>query len=326
MSPSQVTFSLLVLLIPVTNTESSAFPGMKPYLPHEEISSMKIAVVGAGPAGLFLARNLKEDVVVYEREKRLGTKPCSWVVLSSVEDLLLRNEILFKITGYRIFLDNKLIHEVHSSEPFAYIIDKPRFLERLSEGVEIRWEKGEIRGNEVNGIRYDLVVDARGYQALSHDTVQAIQYDTTYHAEENVLNSYFYSDFVGYGWVFPGPHGARIGIGGEAPFTVLRERLNSLLAGEKVSYGVARISMGGLKLGNAVGEAGGAVFPITGEGIRPSLMHAELVARRIAGEEVDLRNSSLFRIMNAHLKVVEEARKREKPGEYVSKVFMGTLR
>ncbi|MCH1772140.1 MULTISPECIES: NAD(P)/FAD-dependent oxidoreductase [Metallosphaera] len=287
---------------------------------------MKVGIVGAGPAGLFLAQKLGEDAVVYERERRLGVKPCSWVVLSSIEDLITQDEILFKITGYRIFLDNKLIHEVHSKEPFAYIIDKPRFLERLSEGVEIKWERGVIKGDEINGVKYDVIVDARGYQALSQDTVLATQYDTTYHAEENVLNSYFYSDFVGYGWVFPGPHGARIGIGGEAPFHVLRERLNSILAGEKVGYGVARISMGGLRQGNFVGEAGGAVFPITGEGIRPSLMHAELMYRKLVGEDVDVRNSSLFRIMNAHLKVVEEARKSERPGEYVSRVFMGTLR
>ncbi len=95
-----------------------------------------IGIIGAGPAGLTLANQLKEDVVVYEREKDLAVKPCSWVVLYNGIKFR-KNEILFKIRKYRIYLDNKLIHEVQSDAPFAYIIDKKRFLERLSDGINI---------------------------------------------------------------------------------------------------------------------------------------------------------------------------------------------
>jgi flavin-dependent dehydrogenase len=281
-----------------------------------------IGIIGAGPAGLTLGNQLKEDVVVYEREKDLAVKPCSWVVLSNGIKFR-KNEILFKIRKYRIYLDNKLIHEVQSDAPFAYIIDKKRFLERLSDGINIIFNSyAVIHKNKVisNGkeITYDKIFDARGYQALPASfTVPAIQYDTDFKAEEDTLNSYFFSDFIGYGWVFPGKYGAKIGIGGDKNFKVLLDRLSYLLKGRKINYGVARISISGLKH-SGVGEAAGAVFPITGEGIRASIIHAKLISKN-----EDVSKSSLYRIIKEQINIINEAKKRKKPGEYISRVFVG---
>ncbi|MGC9105055.1 MAG: NAD(P)/FAD-dependent oxidoreductase [Thermoprotei archaeon] len=286
---------------------------------------MKIAVIGAGPAGLTLARALEGEVVVYERERSLASKPCSWVVLDTGEVPLRRREILFKIKRYRIFLDGRLIHELESKRPFAYVIDKREFLERLAEGLEVRMGfYAMIKGNAVisNGReeKYDAVYDARGYQALDpSDTALAIQYETDYRAEEDTLNTYFFSDITGYAWVFPGPYGARIGIGGKAGYDELVGRLKKLLLGNVVKYGVARVSMGGLKVSKyKVGEAAGAVMPITGEGIRPSIVHARLIAR---GN--DVTKSALYRAISAQVEVMREAEGTGRPGEVISKVFIG---
>ncbi|EZQ12170.1 hypothetical protein CM19_00095 [Candidatus Acidianus copahuensis] len=123
---------------------------------------------------------------------------------------------------------------------------------------------------------------------------------------------------------FPGPQGSRIGIGGDAPFQVLNERLNYLLKGEKLSYGVARISIGGIREGSYVGEAGGAVFPITGEGIRPSIMHAYLMSKVIKGESPNIIKSSILnKIINAHLDFINKAKNTEHPGSKIVQIFMG---
>jgi len=284
---------------------------------------MKIGIVGAGPAGLTLAKYLDADV--YEREKELAVKPCSWVVLSTDEIKLRRDEILFKIRKYRIYLDYKLIHEVNSNEPFAYIIDKKKFLERLSDGVNVMFNSyAIIHKNKiiVNGkeITYDKIIDARGYQALPPSfTVPAIQYDTDFKTEEDTLNSYFFSDFVGYGWIFPGKYGAKIGIGGDTSFNVLLDRLNYLLKGKKLNYGVARISISGLKpYTRRVGESAGAVFPITGEGIRASIIHARLI-----GKHRKITSSRLYKIISIQTNIINNAKRSKKPGEEISRIFLG---
>ncbi len=85
----------------------------------------------------------------------------------------------------------------------------------------------------------------------------------------------------------------------------------------KINYGVARISISGLKH-SGVGEAAGAVFPITGEGIRASIIHAKLISKN-----EDVSKSSLYRIIKEQINIINEAKNGKKPGEYISRVFVG---
>ncbi|AWR96979.1 NAD(P)/FAD-dependent oxidoreductase [Acidianus sulfidivorans JP7] len=286
---------------------------------------MRVGIVGAGPAGLTFARFF-DDAEVYEREKYFAVKPCSWVVLSTDEINFKKEEILFKIKRYRIYLDNKLVHELESDEPFAYIINKRKFLERLAEGINVKFNSyAKIHNNKIisggNEKNYDLVIDARGYQALDQSlTVPAIQYETDYHTEDDTLNAYFYSDFIGYGWVFPSESGAKIGIGGNTNFNLLFSRLEKLMHGHKLMKGIARISMSGLR-DYGIGEAAGAVFPITGEGIRSSVIHARLVA-----EKQDIKKTYLYKIISQQMKIIESAKKSQFPGKEIVKIFVGQRR
>lgn len=105
---------------------------------------MKISVIGAGPAGLSLAWFLKgtrHEVTVYEGLNDVGLKPCAWGLISGIENLIpiSKEAIISEIKGFRIYLDDKLVHDIRTSNKLGYIINKPVFLKSLAEKIEVKF-------------------------------------------------------------------------------------------------------------------------------------------------------------------------------------------
>jgi len=284
---------------------------------------VKVAIVGAGPAGLSLAyflKGTKVEAEVYESLERPGLKPCAWGLMSGVEHLvpLERDSIISEIKGFKIYLDNKLVFDVRDRKTLGYIIDKPRFLESLASRVEVKFNSKVVRRNDkltVNGeeLKADLVVWANGHYDLPKDrTIPAIQYITDYKQDPEIVEFYFYSDLLGYAWIFPDRNGAKIGIGGWASLDFLKERVKSVLKGRALSFHGARVSDSGiveerLKQGNYIGEALGTVYPLTGEGIRPSILSAKVMAQAILeGKSFEklFRETKLYSAIKYQAKVI----------------------
>ncbi len=270
---------------------------------------MKVAVIGAGPAGASLAYFLRErgvDVEVYEAGPRPGVKPCGWGVPREIEEFLSipQSVVKVKLRGYRVFLDGGQIHEDVGRRTWGYIVNKPLFLEKLLEGVEVHYSSpARFSGGEpeVPGCGEDcLKVVAAGHywpRAPGYRLL-AIQYLVEgFKGEEDVLELWFDRSMVGYIWVFPEGSGeARVGIGGFKGFDELKARLDRFIARypglssarlERLEG--AQLVVSGLRRElysdslPVIGEALGTVFPLTGEGIRPAVASAWALARSLTG-------------------------------------------
>lgn len=276
---------------------------------------MRVLVVGAGPAGLALATLLKGSgyaVSVYEMNKVLGLKPCGGAVPVDVRNYVAVPEesVVAVLRGHRVFLDGELLFERLGRGEWGYVIDRRRLLEEWSRDVDLHLgvavkgvacAAGSCRVLTSKGsVHADRVVVAAGGLwpgAPKGPRINALQYrlvGASYHDDE-VVELHFDSKFVGYAWVFPEGRGrVRVGVGGFMGFRPLRDRLNRFVRSDRrFRYSrVVRAEGGSIVVSGvvkelltssapAVGEAAGAVFPLSGEGIRPSVVTAWALAEAL---------------------------------------------
>lgn len=264
-----------------------------------------IHVIGAGSAGASLAYFLKDEfnVKIYEMKSDLGLKPCAWGVPKEIEEYIKipKRVILNNIYKYKIYLDGELLVERSSKSPLGYIIDKREFLKWLLEGVDVEFSKYiRFRNRKpiLNVRSDDIVVIATGYLFHRDRTwrMLTVQYTLSdINIDSTVMEMWFSSDIVGYLWIFPkGKKEAKVGICGFLTYFELISRLNEFIKDHpQLKTGVIKkretsyIYVGGIneELYNldyyVIGEALGTVFPITGEGIRPSVISAYALARAL---------------------------------------------
>jgi len=289
---------------------------------------MELGVVGAGPAGLSLAwilKGTKYNVTVYEGLSDVGLKPCAWGLISGIEGIvpLSKEAIISEIKGFRIYLDDKLIHDIRTDRKLGYVINKPVFLRDIADKVYVKFNTKVIEKNgeyfTQNGekVEADKVIFANGHYSLPKDsTIPAIQYITDYQIDKEVVEFYFYSDLLGYAWVFPDEKGSKIGIGGWADISFLKERVKKILKGKILNFHGARVADYGVledrMNGKYIGEALGIVYPLTGEGIRPSILSAKIFADTLINEknfEREFKKSKLYSTIQYQAKVVHGVKK-----------------
>ncbi|ARM75166.1 NAD(P)/FAD-dependent oxidoreductase [Acidianus manzaensis] len=295
----------------------------------------RIAIVGGGPAGISLAyflKGTKIDATVYESLDNVGLKPCAWGLMKGIENYIPipKESIISEIKGFKIYLDGKLLYDVRKRENLGYIIDKPKFLRILGEQVDLQLkskvqevnrkekdeEKNIIKINDKEE-EFDKVIYANGHYSLSKDyTIPAIQYITDYKIDPEIVEMYFFSDLLGYGWIFPEENGSKIGIGGYATVDFLKEKLKKILTGNTKKFEGARVTDYGiiedrLENGNYIGEALGTVYAVTGEGIRPSIISSKIMADSILeGKDFskEFKKSNLYFSMQVHAKIIKSSK------------------
>ncbi|ACP54175.1 NAD(P)/FAD-dependent oxidoreductase [Saccharolobus islandicus] len=301
----------------------------------------RIAIVGAGPAGLslayFLKGNRKVDATIYESMEEPGLKPCAWGLITGIENIIPipTETIISEIRGFRIYLDNKLVFDIRTDNKLGYIIDKPLFLKRLSEEVNVEFNSKVIQKDDkyyVNNkpIDHDKVIFATGHYSVSKSmSIPAIQYITDYEIDKEIVEFYFYSGFLGYAWVFPDREGSKIGIGGYAEVPELKERLKQILKGRIKMFHGARVTDYGViedRLdGNYTGEALGTVYAITGEGIRPSIISSKILADSIlTGKDFkkEFKKSKLYWSLKWHAKIIKMTKERDPTTVRLSKALL----
>ena len=273
---------------------------------------MKVAIVGAGIAGGFLARLLERQGIspdVYEwgdHGTSCGYRSCGWGAPDATGSLLDRAGLDF---------DNYLLEPMVTmnfdgliARTPLYTLDKPRLIRDLRSGLRII----PCPFTDREADEYDVVVDATGIARTllppcsSDLTLPTLQYRVTVKTNGGrVPGPGVYGNQIpglGYIWVFPIGRGQyHIGAGGLA-FDRYREILEQFFDNLSPGYSVTRhcSCSGEVRVASpfysqplasvrrrengtpqqiiGVGESIGTVSPFTGEGIIYSLECAKLLA------------------------------------------------
>jgi len=297
------------------------------------VETKVINIYGAGPAGSSLAYYLKSsphDVNLFEAMSRPGMKPCGWAVPYQLKEYvpIPQDTVLTEVYNVKVYLDNVLLLDEETRTPWGYILDKPKWLEIVLEGTPIQYLKKKPvipydnpRENEIN-----VIAAGHHWKGAPRERINALQIliDDLSWKENSTIEFWFDRNMVGYYWVFPrGNNKVDVGVGGFMKFNELRikllefiERQDRFSSGKKKELRGASIVITGLQerlleLGNnwyVIGEAAGAVYPLTGEGIRPSIITSKALYNSInngTSYKQEIEKTGLFFSMRIHRALLE---------------------
>ena len=295
-------------------------------------------VIGGGPAGVAAAYVLGRAgyrVTLYDMAPRLGFKPCGRGI-PSTGDLpfdIPRDSIVRRIRGAALYVDSEPVFEIEEGLN-GIIVDKGGMLEGMlaDAGVELvkrAFYKVGSREVRVGGSyrRVERGFFAGGHPYYTGETINAIQYRVKGEQFEYMdkLVIYFDTRLIGYYYVFPNRGDeADVGVGGFADFETLRLKLDKFMENNDYTRGAkilrlegARIAVGGVVLGNVdglevIGEAAGYVLPLTGEGIRPSMLSGAYAADAVLnGKDVRgvLREAPITKAIRLQRRILDRVKK-----------------
>ncbi len=323
-------------------------------------------VAGAGPAGAAAAAMLAGKgykVTVYEAQEKLAVKPCG-LGLPSVGDLPVRvprDVVLADIRGARLYVDGELAVEVEGYIT-GFIVDKGALLESaiVESGAELvrrsRYDPARGVAKTPAGpvdVRAPVLL-AGGWPYYAGERIAAVQVHARAHGvDPDMLEIWFDTGLVGYYWIFPlGDSGGtvEVGVGGYSDPRTLASLLDKFIEGEERLTSArgplqgAMIAVGGLRLRRLAGtvltgEAAGFVLPLTGEGIRPSMISGAAAAEAMASGRDPLEaqaSTGIARAVRVHRRILETVKSMERverrrllkslPGQVHAEVALGTLR
>lgn len=246
---------------------------------------MKIAIAGAGVAGSYIFRLLQrrgyKNVDLFDVRHKIacGIHPCGYGVdhnfhfLSRISGLASSRYVVHMPT--EITLEGRI-----SAKTTVFMIDKPKFIQDLRDGVEVRYDKIDRSG-------YDVLIDATGEARayappLDHELMaRVVQWRVR--VKEPARTTFLATQGVpGYAWIMPLSHdGRELHLGAGCPVrtgpparALTAKAFGGLGVEDVICACGARIRLSGPDFdrvvhGNvwAVGEAAGLVGPASGAGI-----------------------------------------------------------
>ena len=258
-----------------------------------------IGIAGLGPAGAYLGALLQDKAEIYEAQKEERfTSVCAWGTgYYRMKDLIKQTGLNFDEyilhKGKKIFVGwkGKLIEfDAYGLSTF----DKPRLLKDLAKNTRVHFGSRVDRGYLES--RYILAVDATGVNRtllgrLSKDfLVPTIEYKVRF---ENPPFDDFYiepfSGYSGYLWYFPlSEKEYFVGAGDvnmnheDKVIEFIKKHRGEIVEGSRMGKAIRLLPteyVDPLYFMNAVavGEAAGAVYPLLGEGILPSMISAKIL-------------------------------------------------
>lgn len=280
---------------------------------------LKIAIVGMGVAGSYLAARLRDEhkVVGFERlPKDRFDAVCGWATSNKgIDDFAKKVGLNFE--DYILYKGREMCLDLFGRSIYIRLkglctFDKLRFIQDVAEGAEVNYGKF-IPRSRLDG--FDLIVDASGLTRpllprVKHDIfIPCLQYKVKY--REPPFDDFTVKPFhglTGYFWYFPlGDGYAHVGAGD------FRKRHVAELASFLRKYPCVVLRKAGravritppslcrpFSVDNVVGvgESIGTVYPMLGEGIIPSLQCADLLLENFndpaAYERAVLRKFSIY--------------------------------
>ena len=197
-----------------------------------------------------------------------------------------------------------------------------RLINRRVKSVE-RADKGWAVSARGTAEQYDFLVGADGINSLvrrslsikftAHDFYRACGYFVKGLPEKRIVNKFFYG-LEGYAWVFPGVEYASVGICGTAhkySTAYLKGELDKFMGRhyskdqlkDKKPFAwfipsVPQVNLRPLNMADQswalVGDAAGLADPITGEGIYYAIRSAEILARCLSANTMDLYPRAIY--------------------------------
>ncbi|MGC8678366.1 MAG: hypothetical protein ACP5TH_01005 [Fervidicoccaceae archaeon] len=279
------------------------------------MGSDNFIIIGGGPAGSFLAYLLTQagaSAKVYESLPKPAAKPCGMGVPKQIEKIFKIPDglVMNEVRKYKVYLDGELFVE-SKEELWGWIVDKERMISYLLEGSEFINKKVNDRPDVLKELfpnAYVVISNGSYWNGASKERINALEVTLNLNErsfDENTIEIYFDTEMFGYYWIFPwGEKMLNIGVGGLMKFSDLKRKLLEFIKERKQLnvYPIhelerkirgAQIIASGIDLNKVdilknifvVGEAAGAVFPLTGEGIRPSMITSKLLFDSIISGE-----------------------------------------
>ncbi len=264
---------------------------------------MNVRIIGGGPAGLWAAKHLGPNCVVYEEHKKIGLPVhCTGLVSKRMDSLLRlpKSLVLNRIRGARMFSQSGQVLELTRGRQEAYVIDRAGFDAHLAglaldAGAKIVIGKKAKPEEGVTTIAADGAASAtRRSLGIPLDVLPSIQYITksTFKEPDFVELHFLNREF--FAWVVPeNERVARIGVAGPKCKAVLDNFVQKRLKRrfKVVDRQAGLVVVGGpLKktvYGNVmlVGDAAGQVKATTGGGIITGMICAEEAAKHASNPQ-----------------------------------------
>lgn len=258
---------------------------------------VRYGIAGAGPAGAYLAALLREDAEVYERqEEGEFTSVCAWgtgyyMMKGLLKDVGIGFDDYLLHFGKRIYVE--VGGEVLKFSAYGLsTFDKPKLLKDMARlSGQVHWGSRVERGYLES--RYKVAVDATGVNRTlvgrpeQDFLVPTIEYRVVY--DGLPYDDFFikpFSGYAGYLWMFPlSEREAFVGAGSVRAdheprvLEFIKRTGGRIVEGSRMGRAIRLIPYPLLRPISwmnavAVGEAAGAVFPMLGEGILPSMLSA----------------------------------------------------
>ncbi|MEM4428608.1 MAG: NAD(P)/FAD-dependent oxidoreductase [Acidilobaceae archaeon] len=282
-------------------------------------------IIGGGPGGVGAAYAISKagfKPVIIEVHDRLAVKPCGRgvPVTSDIPFVIPKSIVLNKISYVKLYVDRLKLFKA-GGWLNGFIIDKREFLEHiLSETradiyyrARYNHKSGVARlGGETIDVRRGIF--SGGFPYYEGERIPVVQYilgGSLGDVEMDTIEIYFDTEILGYYYVFPHGDNVEVGVGGFRDHNTLWKLLDKFISEDSrlknsivVEREAAVVSIGGLKLGYInglvkVGEAAGYVLPLTGEGIRPSIISGYIAGEALAKGLDPIRELRRLRLSEA---------------------------
>ncbi len=324
-------------------------------------------IIGAGPAGVSASIAFSKagyKVALAEINNKLALKPCGngLVRVNEIPFSIPKTSLKVKIRKGLLYVDGILAAEIKDLVE-GYIIDKQEMLEELIANYSVNLffkakfnlKKRVLKVKE-SKVRTDpsRTILAMGNSVYNGEKIFAVEtmLRPITSESEDTIEIYFDTKLVGYYWVFPASEGGfQVGVGGYASPQMLIGMLKKFIKKDErfreIDLSTIRgsyLAVGGLRLDKIngflrVGESAGFVLPLTGEGIRPSMISGYFLSKHLMEGKDPLtqlrslnisRAISVQRIILEKVKSMRSDRRRELlmsiPPEVHAEVALGTLR
>ncbi len=282
------------------------------------MESFDVVIIGAGPGGLKCAESLgnsKFKVLVLEKNKEIGPKVCAGgITYKDIKYLNIPNSLIdFQYDKIKLHV-NSTCSIIKHKDNFVYTIDRKNLgqwqLKKLEQykNIEIRKnskvsriEKQYILVSEKK-ISYKFLVGADGSTSIvkrylgikSKEIGIGIQYripTKKYKELEIFFDSKLFASW--YAWIFPHKNYVSIGCGGSSRGLSSKElKTNFKIWLDKNKIDISKAKYEAFMLVSdyqghqfeniyLIGDAGGFVSGLTGEGIYPALVSGEEISKII---------------------------------------------
>ncbi len=296
-----------------------------------EVAGIDYLIIGAGPAGISAGLKLSKNgfkVEIHEAGPRLAVKPCGWgIPLPQTLPFKIPEESIKKhIDGASLYVDGEHALD-YTGKNLGVVVDKPLMLELLA----IQYSVNILYKSPVNPRKIKLgnngksIIIAGGFPWYKGETINAIQLHLkTSYSWSELFEFYFDSRIIGYYWIFPlERHLVKVGVGGFENVTMLKSLLDKFIKRDgrlRDSQPVsklegAKLAVGGIHTEESypliIGEAAGAVYPLTGEGIRPSMMMGYSVANALVKGDNPfkaIKRTDVYWKVNLQRKILEKVK------------------